>query len=294
MDAPLSGGFYPGGRRFAVDGDFHIAWPSAAPEVYCPFEGDSQPSFYPIILLNRSIGTPDFVSVPIGSGFNKQPFNANQSAIVIEQEFMVAQEAEYQLPLNTPYNPLWATGWGNSYQNLENCFLVEEGPTVPVGGGIARFKRKFASLPENRNDYESYSAVFPALSIGGASTNARFGFTRIVNSRIFREFFVFDNLNLLASIPLYPEGHRINTTNPDTKPVLWEQFSGFAADAAAISNYQLLDPDAALADGPPATHPSYSIYKTWQGTAEIVAESSCFDRWLGNIYVRKTRFVVAI
>jgi len=293
MDAPLTGGFSPDGRRFAVDGNFHVAWPSSAPEVYCPFEGDSQPSFYPIILLDRSIDPPDYVSVPIGEGFNIQPENANQSAIVIEQEFMVAEEAAYQLPLNTPYDINWSVGWGNSYQNLENCFLVEEGPLQPVGGGIARFKRKFASLPANRNEYESYCATFPAITYDGTTSNARFGFSRIVNSRIFREFFVFDNLNLLG-LPLYPAGNRINTTEPASKPVLWEEFRGFAAATNAVRNYQYLDPDAALADGAPPTTPSKTIYSGWQENAEIVTESSSFERWMGNIYVRKTRFVLAI
>lgn len=294
FDAPLSGGFSPGARRYAVDGNFDNAWPCAAPEVYCPFDGDSGPSVYPIVLLDRSIAPPDFALVNIGTGFNIQPLNPNQSAIVIEQEFMVAAEANYQLPLNTLYDPAWSVGWGNAYQNLENCFLVEESALVPIGGGIARFKRKFANLPANRNDYESYSATFPALDYG-SDTNKRFGFSRIVNSRIFREFFVFDDLDLLP-LALYPAGHRINTGTASSYPVMWEQFQGFAADANAVANYQLLDPDAALADdtGSGATHPSYSTYKGWQGAAEIVAESSCFQRWLGNIFVRKTRFVLAL
>lgn len=287
----------PNGRRFAVDGDFSQAWPCTAPEVYNPFDGDSVPSVYPIILLDRTIDPPDYVSLPVGEGFNVQDFAANQQAIVIEQEFMVAEQYHVPLPLNTLYDPAWGVGWGNVYQDLENCFLVEEGPLIPVGAGISRLKRKFASLPPNRNEYESYCANYPALSYGAGGLFTRFGRSTIVNSRLFHEYFVFDNLNLLGAIPLFPAGHRINTgvLGVNAKYLEFEQFQGFKAEANAVTDNNLLDPDTTLADGPPATTPSATKYAQWMNVtpSEIVLEASSFNRWMGNIFVRRTRFGIA-
>lgn len=228
IDAPYTGGTEVGGRLFAVDGDFTIGDPCGPPEIYNPFIGDSQPSIYPIVLLDRTLTPPDYVSVAVGRGFNLQDFAANQQAIIIEQEFMVAEEAHIPLPLNTPYNILWSLGWSETYAGLGACFLVEESPLISVGGGIAKIKRKFANLPPNRNERESYAVTFPALNYGGNSV--RFGTTKIVETRLFFEFFVFDNLGLLT-IPLFPAGHRIITTDlgTDEQFLIFEQFQGFKA-----------------------------------------------------------------
>lgn len=298
MDAPYSGGFAPGGRLFAVDGDQTIASPCGPPEIYNPLSGDSVPSIYPIVLLDRTIDPPDYVSVPIGTGFNVQDFAPSQAAICIEQEFQVAEAFYVPMPLNTLYDPTWSVGWGNTYVNLGNCFLVEESSLKGIGGGFVRFIRKFANLPPNRNEFESYNATYPPLNYGDS---IRFGFSRIVNSRLFYEYFVFDNLDLLTGIPLYPGGHRINTAIPVSYPVLFEEFKGFKAVADAVKNNNLLDPDQPLddaSDNPDTglfTTPSYLHYAAWRDLgAEIVAEASSFNRWMGNIFVRKTRFVLAL
>ncbi|HEX7652666.1 MAG TPA: hypothetical protein VF607_04110 [Verrucomicrobiae bacterium] len=299
MDASYSGGYKPGGRLFAVDGDFTTATPCGAPEIYNPFEGDSVPSAFPIILLDRTQDPPQFVSLAVGEGFNVQPFDANQSAIVIEQEFMVAEAYHVPLPLNTRYDTSWSVGWGNNYVGLGNCFLVAEGPLIPVGGGIVRFKRKFANLPPNRNEYESFSAYFPALQYPGDDGN-RFGFTQIVNSRLFYEYFVYDNLNILGDIALFPAGHRINTDllGDNARFLTFEQTRYFKGAPNAINNNNFLDPDTAISDGDgvdptSATIPDLSTYLEWQFASEIVAEASSFNKWMGNIYVRRTRFVLA-
>jgi len=297
MDAPYTGGFQPGGRIFAIDGDQTIASPCGPPHIYNPLPGDSVPSVYPIILLDRSIDPPDYVSVDVGTGFNVQDFAASQAAICIEQEFQVAEAFHTPLPLNTLYDPAWSVGWGNNYVDLGNCFLVEEGPLQGIGGGLVRFVRKFASLPPNRNEFESHNATFPALNDG--SDSPRFGFSRVANSRLFYEYFVYDNLNLLPGIELYPAGKRINTgvNGPDVmRYICFEEFKGFKPVADAVVKNNLLDPDQPLQDDDGSgnvTTPSYSTYASWQYTSEIVAEASSFNRYMGNIFVRKTRFVLA-
>lgn len=301
MDAPYSGGTVPGGRLFVVDGDFTIASPFTAPEPYNPFIGDSQPSVYPIIILDRSVTPPAYTQLNVGVGINVQNFAANQSAIVFEQDFIVAQSAHVPLPLNTPYNTAWSVGWAGTYVGLGNCFLVEEGPLRDAGGGLATFKRKYANLPPNRNEFESFSAfTFPGLDYGDGTN--RFPFSDIFESRIFYEYFVFDNLDLLAGlIPSFPPGHRINTGTLGTnaKFMQLEQTKFFKAANDAIKNYNLLDPDAPLSDTPDVTTgqtttPSYTTYKSWQQNVELVVEASSFNRWIGNIFVRRTRFGLAL
>ncbi len=307
MDAPYSGGTVAGGRIYAVDGDMRIAAPCGAPEIVFPLQGDSQPRGLPIILLDRTQNPPVYVSLPIGMGFNVQDFNTSQATMLIEQEFMVAESWYAPMALNTLYNPAWSVGWGlnGEYADIGNCFLVEEGPLIDVGGGIVRFKRKFCNLPPNRNEYESYSAQVPALDYGGNSI--RFGLNKIVSARIFNEYFVVDNFGLLPAIPLFPAGHRL-TTNELTNyasVLLFEETKYFKGEPNAIVNNNVLDADQPVtndaAGNPPApTTPSYTDYSTWANfnnaagiASEIVAEASSFTRWMGNIYVRRTRFVLA-
>lgn len=294
MDAPYTGGTAPGGRIFAVNGNFTIASPCGAPEIYFPF-GDSTPDPFSIVILDRSINPPAYSVLPVGTGFNVQDFTSSQATMVIEQEFMVAMAYYAPMPLNTLYDASWSVGWGlNGLQvSVTDCFLVEEGPLIPVGGGIVRFKRKFVNLPPNRNEKESYNCIFPTANFGNLET--RPGYSRIKNSRVFHEFFVYDNFDLLGFIPLFPAGHRLTTSviGADSQFMNLEETKFFKATADAVINNNILGSDEAIVDGPPSTTPSWSTYKSWIGNTEIIAEASSFNRWMGNIFVRRTRFVLA-
>ncbi len=295
-NASYAGGFSPGADLFAVDGDFTFAEPFGPPIVSNSFRGDSSVGTNDIVLLD---GTGAYVRIPIGSGYNIQPFAANQSAILFEQEFIVAQAYFVPMPLNTPYPLIWSIGWQNTYVALDSCFLVEESPLEPIGGGLARLRRRFANLPPNRNEFESFTYVYPAVDYGGSDIRLQKPLT--VNSRVQNDYFVFDDLGLLPGIPLFPAGHRLDSTT-GTNPVglILPQMRFFKATANAAGNNNLLDADQPLSDGPPPTVPSYTEYAgfaNWGGTgtvAEIVAEASSLQRWQGNIYERKTRFVEAV
>jgi hypothetical protein len=294
MNAPYYGGYAPGNRIFAVDGNFTVAMPVTPPAVSYPFRGDSCPDITSIVLLD-STGT--YVTLPIGAGYNIQPFAANQSAIVFEQEFMVALSAYLPLPLNTPYNTAWSIGWYPVYADLAACFLVEEGPLEHVGAGIVRFKRKFANLPTTRNVPESYGYTIPAWTDG---TNTRISSSRILASRVQLDYYVYDDLGLLNGlIPgLFPAAHRLNAaTGMFPQGLILPEMRYFKPGAGSVANNLLLDPDEPLQDdtSPPtgsATNPTYSQYISWVANKyEIVAEASSLELWMGNIYQRKTRFV---
>lgn len=307
MDAPYTGGLVPGGEIYAVDGNFTQADPCGPPVVYFPFPGDSPVSFSDIVQAgyDEVEATILYERIALGTFPNLQPFQATQKAVVLEQEFMAAQR-HYQSPkLNTPYNTAWSVGWLGDYTQLSNCFLVEEGPQIPMGAGLVKIKRKYANLPPTRNTFESYYYTFPPLAIGD---QRRQPYGTICQSRVQYDYFLLDQLDLFPSIPLWPTGHRLNSTTGVQPPglIMLEQRYFKAYAGAADLNLQVDFGSEALVDadegaGTDATIPSLTEYLSFvdpdgnNGPAELVIESSSYGPgpWLGNIYQRKTRFALA-
>lgn len=299
-NAPYYGGSSPGANLFAVDGDFTQCDPCGPPIISYPFSGDSMPDVgSQIMILNPT--TKVFDHIALGTYPNVGTFQANQTSIIIDQEFMVAQAYYQPMRLNTPYNPAWSLGWTAVYRNLSDCFLVSEGTLEDVGGGISKIRRRFASLPRTRNEVESYAMTFPAYSIDSATT--REAFTEIVPSRILIDYFVYDDLNLL-SIPLFNNntGRRLNGDTglfPSGLIIPSQKYY----EVQSISSINPVDRNGYISNGAPlidntdatlATNPQASEYAGWIDAGyEICAESSTFTNWMGNIYQRKTRFVKA-
>ncbi len=301
MSAPYTGGSDPGGDLFYCE-NFSFATPCGTPRVWNPLPGDSIYSNRDIVLLNSS---DTYVRIPVGQGYNYQPWSSTHHAIMFDQEFVVARPYHVPLPLNTPYWTGWSLGWQNTYVNLGSCFLIEEGPLQHVGGGLVKFYRRFANLPPTRNDVESYCATFPALQKPG-SKHVRFAQTKIVNSRVRLDYFVFDDLNLLGSIPVFPSGNRLNgATGMSPVGLILPEMRYYRGEENAVPDNNQLDASEPLRDAAGsdlATVPSYSDYVEFAGLygsstgnapAEIVIEASSMRRWAGNIYERRTRFVEA-
>lgn len=296
MSAPLSGGFSPGDfERFAVDGDFTFAWPCGAPRVTRQFAGDSIFSYRDIVYGFLDAGNPAGISyqrVSFGVYPNLQIWAANQSGIILEQEFMVSQ-AHYIPPyLNTPYNPAWSVGWSNPFANLLDIYLVREGPLEDMGGGISRFTRAYASLPRTRNVLEQFAYHFIGFGDDSGSGSQRQRGTFSVPSRLQYDYFIFDDLDILG-LPVFPLGPRLNVSTgalPDGI-ILQEQRYLFGS---YFNNVDALFDDT----GSGATTPTFSEYLGYGnpsgpngGAAELIAEASVMRQWMGNIYERVTRFV---
>lgn len=247
------------GIRFSEFGaDFY---PHGLPDISYPFKGDSIPGLYGIFIQNSG-GV--YVNVPLGSGINVQNFSPNGAAILIEQEF-VGFEAYYTpMALGTFYNSAWSLGW-NGDVNLNNCRLVNEGALEDFGGGLVKIKRTFANIPPSRNSYESFTFQFPGYATNGGTTRLPFSLT--VNSRLQYDYF-----DIAAG-----------------QPAIIPQFLVFQAAGTYNVTDTLLDANPPSA----ATVPPLAGYAVQIGAAEIVAEASCLRQWMGNIYQRVTRFVVA-
>lgn len=192
------------------------------------------------------------------------PIPGDNTSFIVEQDFMQFFANFTPLALNT------------AHPTFTNAYLVEETPLQDLGGGVARWTRRYATIPATRDEYETFAYHFIGFygvwGINVTTVTGRDRFTKTVVSRLKHEYF------------LCATGQTYET--PDLIPIIPAQayeFNGIATDY--------------LGDSPPfsvASDPSRTEYEAWiaAGT-EIVAEDSRVSRWLGNIYERVTRYVVA-
>jgi hypothetical protein len=299
-NAPYSGGLSPGAVQFAVDGDFTSCDPCGPPKITFPFQGDSVFSNQDILFYSFSSG--DYEPVQLGTSPNISPWSPNQAAFIIEQEFMVAMEDYIPMSLNTPYDDIWAIGWTgvltSSYPlpDLSAAVLIDEGQPTDMGQGIVKIVRRFATIPPTRNDVEQFVYTFPGIA------NGRVSFSRNVVSRLQYDYFIFDDLDLLAGIPLFPAGQRLDSgTGLYPAGLILPAQYYYAAAANAVQNNYFLDPsELTLSDGSPGTIPSVDDWLNYLSGSvtsngqppELIAEASTLKRWQGNIYERRTRFVL--
>lgn len=310
MQTDYTPGFHPGQMQFANDGDFTSFDPCGPPKISFPFKGDSVFSKNDVLFLaiSPSTGLPigtDYEPIPFGTFPNIQPWSNNQLAAVLEQEFMLAMIEYVPVPLNSPYRAgVWDIGWPGTLNNgqpiasLGDFILVESGDTEDMGSGLIKVKLRYATVPPTRNEVESFTYTFPALSNGRQSA------TRTVQSRVQYDYYVFDDFDILAT-PLFPNGNRLDATTGLYPPGLILQAQNYYSPVInAIDQNIYLPQDAALSDGDgtnPASVPSSNDWINWIGgintsntlPPELIAESSCMRRWMGNIWERRTRFVLA-
>lgn len=299
-NAPYTGGYSLGADLFAIDGDFTQDEPCNLPVISYPLMGDSIFSDRNIVFQGQG-GFYDplvagYTEIPLGTFPNIQPWSANQAAAVLEQDFMVAQSAYQPLRLNTPYNPAWATGWIGAV-NLQFFYLVKEGALEDMGGGISKLKRTFAVIPPTRNEVEQF--VYNFVGFQDSLTGSTRQFTPInVLSRLQYDYFIFDDFGVL-DLGIFPGGPKLNAATglyPGgliLPPQYYFQNPAgffkllFATEVGGLSDGNGIDPST-------ATVPSYSQYLGFiNDGAELIAEGSTMNRWMGNIFERRTRFILA-
>jgi hypothetical protein len=291
MNAPYTGGFDPGAQLFAVDGDFTIDTPMGLPNVSYPLMGDSIFSNRDIVYLYPT--QADYELVPLGTFPNLQPWSANQRAAILEQDFMVAQSAYQPFPLNTPYDISWSSGWQGSV-DLSFFYLTKEGEQQDMGGGIVKIKRTFAALPPTRNEVEQFAYNFVGYADEQSGTN-RDPITINVLSRIQYDYFIFDDDEIL-DLALFPNGPRLDSTTGlyPNNFILQPQFYFANSDGIAQRIFVTSLDDGDGSDPTTVTVPSFTGYTSAIADgAEIIAEGSTLTRWMGNIFERRTRFVLA-
>lgn len=164
---------------------------------------------------------------------------------------------------------------GTAHPTQANYYLVEETAPQPIGCGVGRWTRVYAKVPETHSEYQSYGFNWIGFAgVFGANVETVSGREREVKdvmSRIQYDYY-------LVGTPTYP--------TPDDIPLIDEQKYYVSAVAQSVEY---------IFDGSPSSTPSLTAYLALVAAgSEIVAVASEAERWKGNIYVRKTRYVTAI
>ena len=219
-------------------------------------------------------------ALPDGPQRIQLPFSicGDQTSAIVEQDFMQLYSAWTPLPANSlhPTIPL--------------CYLIEETPLMPTqSGGVAKWTRKYATIPISRDEGSSMSYQFPgiqgAVFISGAWTvlEQRQPQSWSTSVRIRYDYFIVGTgfgYTTFRGVPVIQKQHYFI-------PLIEGQ--GFTyqqgMDVTTLVSQYLATP----------TSPTAEEYLAWvmSGT-EIVAEDSTISRWMGNFFARQTKYVVAI
>lgn len=187
-----------------------------------------------------------------------------------------------------PYQ-IAATSWsaatiGSEHPSDSSLYLCDEGPRRKLGGGIIEWPRTYAKIPSQHTEYETILYTFPGFLSGGGIGSAYFEgrdpVTEPTTCKIVYDYY------LLASGTVTPP--KYNTV--EGMPIVAAFRPYWYGNA---SNYTPLW----LADSPPwtvASVPDVTAYKVKIAAGDWIAvENSQISRWMGNIFVRRARYVKA-
>lgn len=211
------------------------------------------------------------------------PIPRDTTAQIIEQEFQILSGSFSALALST------------AHPTVTSAYLVEEGPQIDIDGGMVQWTRRYATIPANRDEFESFSYTFPGLWsndgnppynqywVSGAD-GGRDPFPDKVVSRLRYEYFHCKT------------GETYET--PDEIPVLQGLEISLTTNADARMDY-LLPEGEFLADTVPSREEWETLAAggtgigTGSNAGEFIAEDSTIEHYMGNIWCRITRYVKA-
>lgn len=190
--------------------------------------------------------------------------------------------------LSQPYQ-IAATSWsaatiGAEHASDSTLYLCDESERVPIGAGMVQWSRTYAKLPAQHTEYETIIYTFPGFLSGGGIGDAYFeGRDPVTEPTTCKTVF---DYYLLASGTVSPP--KYNTV--EGMPIVAAFRPYWTGNT---SNYTPLW----LANNPPftvASVPNVTDYLTKVTNGDWIAiEPSQIARWMGNIFVRRTRYVKA-
>lgn len=195
------------------------------------------------------------------------PFPEVNVQYVLRQPFMQLLANFAALDLNT------------AHPDFADFKLVEESDRIPIGAGLVTWERTYASLPADFDQFESTNYFYIgyyglSLAINVTASTGRKRRSRRVNSRITNEFFL--------------TGPGGSYDDPADIPIIAAQIY-YYGNPDVVEDY--------IGDSPPLdtpTTPSRTDYEAMIAAGdEIVAEDSDIVPWIGNYYIRRTRYVKA-
>lgn len=260
-----------------------------------------------------SVFDGDFtVAEPISLPLFSSPVRATTAEYTFTQEWMVARKNFAPTPLNTPHPS------AGQFPDYSAYILVSEGPRQDFGGGVVKWQRTYAKVPDTHDEFESYSYSFIGIAgfweVGNVSSSVtatgRPRTTHLVSSRVRHEYFK------TGPGTAYP--------TPGDIPSLegLKYFAGATPGPNTGFETDFVNDAVGLL---PATSPSRTIYNGWvanSGTlgwnsgcivsndaatwtsvrspsgvtaaaGQFMAEDSRISRWMGNVWLRQSRFIRA-
>jgi hypothetical protein len=199
----------------------------------------------------------------------ESPLPGIKDSLILRQNFTQNLADFTPLDLNTPHP-----------DNAE-FVLVEETSREDTGGGVVAWTRIYAKVPDaysepGGNIAYQFIGFYGNFGINVTTITGRDRFVPPGGSaiRLHREFF------LCGPGETYETGNDI--------PIIPEQ-QYYINNPRNITDY--------LADSPPftvASTPTRTEYEAMiEAGDEIVAQASIISRWMGNIFLRETRYIVA-
>lgn len=194
------------------------------------------------------------------------PLPHTSALYVVEQDYVCDWDNFTPQALNTAFD------LDGSYK------LVFEGDPQNAGAAVRRWTRRYAQVPGSWTDAGGdYAYNFIAISEVAALPQGRNSQVLEVPLRIQRDYFLVGSGGTYADYAAMVGA----ATIPQQTYTLTLYPSAYATRLTAIG-----------ADTP--TTPSAEQYLGWVAAGtEIAVDTSVFSRWMGNIFVRETRYVKA-
>lgn len=204
-----------------------------------------------------------------------RPIDRDPSHLVITRFYQSAADAYTAGTLNTVDDYYDGTG------GKPTAYLVDNGPVESVDGNEVAYTRTFATIPADRDDYDTFAYTFPA-QIDANNITRRQNMTLAVTRRIANKYYLTGTGGSYATpnlIPIELRQRYVLTYYPTVGSPAY-------ADVDFVKN---ADAFGVL------TTPSLSDYNTLvSGGTEIKPEDSHLEQYMGNIWRRYVGYIVAV
>lgn len=236
-----------------------------------------------------------FLASPLGGPEFASPIEGDANYYIIRQRFTQFADDWEPLPVNS------------EHPDYPGFYIVEESERINAGGGVVIWQRTWAKPPPTHDEWETFAynfiGYYGAFGVNTATVTGRDRRVVTVMSRLRHEYFLVDELIANPGDDvIYPLAGNIPVI-PETKYLYWDLDPN---ETAYWTDY--LGDDDVLQQ---PTVPSRTEYEGWITNAvdlrwestvvsdtgglpgQLVADESRVTRWLGNIYLRQTRYVLA-
>jgi hypothetical protein len=211
----------------------------------------------------------------------------------------------------------------SKYPDYSSYYLVDEGEKQDVGGGVVKWTQTYSVVPASWDDPESYVYTYPGwtyfAATGGYSNWGRVPLTERVPSRIRNDYFLVNPALGSDAPPVYKSAFNIPTNFAFLATAQFvvggTTYGGANYKQENVSDGEVFVPttptraqyfamiidantnawNAAITSQPVTGSPILLIdvaHAVYGG--QIIAETSQITRWKGNIWCRKTRYVLAL